>query len=464
MDLSSVLNIMASYSEDLGLTNPDLYMLLFETNGIYHELDITQTAKNVFSKGKSNRALTQKIMANIIFEEGDAELRKRIKTKWLSRVGCHEAIYKDLCDQISADEFLSNTTKQSLISCCDPSDEDQLAHFITLCIICGNYNTIQQKSKQPKILDEYGVNLRKLATVSASFYEEQVLWECSKRDFLASRREGGRFASLNIIQAILPKGYVSEPSFPARYREKDGTINTVIDICKSSTENISIVGEGGIGKTTFLHQLMSEEFFCKNGKEKKYKSGCSVPFFIELNRCPEQIKEWHNESLGKTNFITRYIGQLFENHKSIDSVEQNTLDMIEKEFQRIPENGAPRYLLLLDGFNEVKSNEGLSIRTLLSNEISVLNTYPNIRIITTSRETQAAYYAADFKNVQLIGLEDDDIRSYFVASCISEVLIGLYTSTLPASVPPQPRHRPYLLSGRSQDALFRSNHHSYPNL
>lgn len=89
-----------------------------------------------------------------------------------------------------------------------------------------------------------------------------------------------------------------EPDFPARYREPDGHISPVMDICKSSAENIAIVGEGGIGKTTFLHQLMRGEF--------------------------------------------------------------------------------------LDGFNEVKPGEGLSVQAMLSNEISILNTYQNVRIITTS--------------------------------------------------------------------------------
>ena len=426
MDLSSVLNVIAKHSEDLGLNHPDLYTLLFEGKGIDPTIDVTQTAKNIFSKAKSNRALSQNIMSNIIFEEGDAALCERIRTRWLSKVGDHEALYDELCEQIQSDEFLPEDAKKNLISCCDPSDEVQLSRFITLCIICGNYNTIQQKSRHPRIRERYVVNVRNIASVSS--YEEQMLWECSKRDFLSSCSEGGRFASLNIIQTILPKGYIVEPDFPARYRETDGSINPVMDICKSGKENIAIVGEGGIGKTTFLHQLMREEFVNKNGKERKYKSGCPVPFFIELNRCPEQIKEWYNEALGKTNFITRYIGQLFENHRSIDSVNDETLDMLEKEFQRIPEDHTPHYLLLLDGFNEVKTGEGFSVRTLLSNEISVLNTYPNIRIITTSRETQAAYYAADFKNVQLIGLEEADIKAYFELSNISELLIGLYMS------------------------------------
>ena len=57
----------------------------------------------------------------------------------------------------------------------------------------------------------------------------------------------------------------------------------------------------------------------------------------------------------------------------------------------LTENGGkPQYVLLLDGFNEVKIDEGYSIRSLLSNEISTIKKYDNVRIITTSRETQAA--------------------------------------------------------------------------
>ena len=54
MDLSSVLNVIAKHSEDLGLNHPDLYTLLFEGKGIDPTIDVTQTAKNIFSRsGKS---------------------------------------------------------------------------------------------------------------------------------------------------------------------------------------------------------------------------------------------------------------------------------------------------------------------------------------------------------------------------------------------------------------------------
>ena len=215
-----------------------------------------------------------------MFEGGDAKLRERIRTKWLSRVGGHKDIYDILRVDISADDFLPDNLKEALISCCDPSNDVQLSHFITLCIICGNYNTIQQQSNDPKVGKDY-FNLYEFIEISDSYDKESALWQCSKREFLASCNKGGRFASLNIIQAILPKGYIVEPDFPARYLEADGSINSVMDICKTSTENIAIVGEGGIGKTTFLHQLMREEY--ENKMEWKGNSELDAQLLFSLS-------------------------------------------------------------------------------------------------------------------------------------------------------------------------------------
>lgn len=280
--------------------------------------------------------------------------------------------------------------------------------------------------------------ITKIETTPSIAYE---LWEASRRDFLASCSKGGRFATLNIIQHLLPKGYIAEPNFHARRKKEDGTIEKVMDICRNSTENIAIIGNGGIGKTTFLHQLMSDEFFgdafatnnfpMSGTDTVTYEEGRTIPFFIELNRCPEQIDTWYDDFLHKTNFITRYIGQMLENHQSMNSVSEYTLNQIERELQKKPDTGHPQYLLLLDGFNEVKSGKNHSIREYLSNEISELNKYANVRIITTSRETQAAYFATDFQNVRLIGLENDDIIDYLKECKKTETEIGIIMSCKP---------------------------------
>lgn len=261
-----------------------------------------------------------------------------------------------------------------------------------------------------------------LDTPAESLILKAELWAAAQSNYTASHREGGRFYNLNIIERLLPQGYVAAGRFQSRSKAEDGTIAPLADLCAQSDTNIAIIGDGGIGKTTFLQHLMEAEFLAPDGSARRHMRNRPVPFFIELNRCPDHIRDWYDSTLGKTNFITRYIGQLWENHASLDSVSPETLDAVEKELQRIPSDGKAQYLLLLDGFNEVRA--GGSIRANLSNEITVLHTYPNVRIITTSRETQAAYYASAFQNIRLVGLEEGEILAHLETCGVPQPVIG----------------------------------------
>ena len=119
---------------------------------------------------------------------------------------------------------------------------------------------------------------------------------------------------------------------------------------------------------------------------------------------------------------------MLENHSSLAAVKPENLMLLEKEFQKTPLNGVPEYLLLLDGFNEVStesSSRGKSVRSYLSDEISVLHSYPNIRIITTSRETQSAAFMQKLQTIRLLGLEDPDIIEYLKECGMSDTSIGI---------------------------------------
>lgn len=428
MLLKDVLHILDDFGKEIGFNHIDLYVCLFDVENI----GLEQTVKNLFL----SRTINQDIYKNILTDEGFVKLYTRIKERYLVRLGKHISIYNALCALIKDDKHLHSQEKRLLMASFNPDQIDQLAQFIALCIICGNYNTRQvnnaKKSKEElNVSNEYGINIKHYTKNADSLIFEHMLWVASQNDFFVSRSEGKRFESLNIIQQLLPKGYIAEPNFQMRGKTENGNISRIIDICRNSTKNISVIGDGGIGKTTFLHQLMTEEYSKPDGDTliaSKYMSGRPVPFFVELNRCPDKISEWYDDTLRKTNFITRYIGQIVENHRSLQSVSSNLLDQIEKEFQKVPADGFPHYLLLLDGFNEVAINDGYSIRSCLSNEISILSNYPNVQVITTSRETQAAYYAVDFENVRLIGLENQDIEYYLVRCGKTETQIHMIMS------------------------------------
>lgn len=257
------------------------------------------------------------------------------------------------------------------------------------------------------------------------------IWEASQKSYQYSHEEGRRFHSLDIIQRLLPKGYLSDSILNLRGETADGSISSIMELCTRDHRNMVVIGEGGIGKTSFLQQILENHFFNKQSENDgyfPYKNGVEIPVFIELNRCPSTIGSWYDPSLRKTNFITRYICQLLENHLSLEDVNEENLKTLEKEFQKTPPRKTPEYLLLLDGFNEVSTGAsagGKSIRSYLSDEISVLHTYPNVRLITTSRETQSAAFMEKFQSVRLLGLEDSDITAYLKDCQMPDTSIGI---------------------------------------
>ena len=418
-----VLKLLARYMDGAGYGNSDCFKTIFDANdndSVYAKDD--DSIRKLFA---GSRGLTKIAMCSLCSTEEFENFCMHIKDNYLSIVGNHKGIFDDLSLLLTQSGYMRDNDKQKIIAACDYRQTAELSRFIAACLICGNYNTTQSKLKKPLIKEDYALNLdfMKLNISMESIEIKKELWIAAQRIFIESRRKGNRFYSLNIIERLLPYGYVDTGYLATRGKTEDGTIASLVDLCRDTNENIAIVGDGGIGKTTYLQHLMQETFLTADGKPIEYMSHDSVMFFIELNRCPEHIGDWYDNSLKKTNFITRYIGQIKENHSSLDSVSKDTLVLLEKEFQKIPPEGEkPQYLLLLDGFNEVRSDR--SIRTFLSNEISVLNCYPNVRIITTSRETQSAYYASEFKTIRLVGLNKSDIKEYLHKCKMPEHSIG----------------------------------------
>lgn len=312
---------------------------------------------------------------------------------------------------------INNTENLSLIL------TNAIGHEFTEDVINFWLNSFKQQIAMHQKLFNYLCLLQEdNVSTNSTTNLKKVLWEASQKYFKQLCKKGNRFHSINIIEQLLPNGYITNNAFISIGKTIDGTEEALFNLCSSIDNDIVIVGDGGIGKTTFLQQLLRNAFLDSTGKKSVYKKEYSVPFFIELNNCPEHIMNWYDSSLKKTNFITRFIGQMVENHRSLDTVSHDTLDKIEKELQKIPENGNPEYLLLLDGFNEVNTSK--SIRHFLSKEISVLHQYPNVKIITTSRQTQSAHFATEFTNIYLIGLSEKTIISYLENSKIPQPLIG----------------------------------------
>lgn len=428
MILGEVLHVLKEAADAICSTNSALYVLLFTDEPLSESASYEETAKQLFK----DRGLKSELRANLCEEANFNKFCKTIEERLLRKINRHNEIYSNLRLLIEECVYLPEEHKVTLLSTCDPTNCFQLARLIAACILCGSYNSSMQQNKRNKNKSTYGLSLAFMNLDATVLYFPtcQRIWEAEQKSFIASRQEGSRFYDLNIIERLLPHGFITPNNFRLHARTEDGEIRPLMDIYKDhSAQDIAITGEGGIGKTTFLQQLLEEEYWNKEKLPTTYKSGKPVPIFVELKQCPSQIQDWYEEKYHKTNFITRYIGQLLENHLSLSEISDDTLKLVEKELQQIPPNNIPQYLILLDGFNEISVSEKgdtYSCRSLLSNEITVIHqNYANVRIIATSRETQAAYFTSSFQNVYLLGLEDDDIIQHLKNCNFSETSIGL---------------------------------------
>ena len=436
MLLADILHLLLDEVEHLNYTNQEFYELLFLRTDIPTELDLEDTVKKIFSNSKGRRTLPGEVTKQFRSRKGFFDFCLWIEKNYISKINYkNKHLYNELCMQIQECSYLPENYKKKLLSSFDPNNSSHMARLIASCILLGNYNTRQTKLKSPFIKENYKLSLDFIGISDCCYVQSypmtDKIWDASLRSFQFSREEGNRFYSLDIIKRLLPKGYLTDSILNLRGETADGVISSIIELCTKDTFDMVVIGEGGIGKTTFLQQLLTECFLDTSSDKEKYypyRQGIQIPIFIELNRCPVTIGSWYDPTYGKTNFITRYIAQMLENHSSLAAVKPENLMLLEKEFQKTPLNGVPEYLLLLDGFNEVStesSSRGKSVRSYLSDEISVLHSYPNIRIITTSRETQSAAFMQKFQTIRLLGLEDPDIIEYLKECGMSDTSIGI---------------------------------------
>ena len=295
-----------------------------------------------------------------------------------------KVIAKDYCSTIDSKADLIHDMINMLDSFSIPKEEvyfivNHFSNDLPMFVTCVFFLSVTERKELPgKIKEKYN-NERTLNEENQAFFQI-AMWNASKNSFFSSRRDGHRFESLHkITHLLLPKGYINQEQLNWRFTSSDTHLQRIDDIYNSSAKNIIIIGEGGIGKTTFLHELMCKSFGTERDP-REYNMDEAIPLFIELNRCPNNIVSWYDNYQKKSNFITRYIADMIQTTYP-EKYDYNTLlTKIESEFKRISVN--PKYILLLDGYNEVPTDvnsNGESARAILSNEIRTLSNYDNIR-------------------------------------------------------------------------------------
>lgn len=266
------------------------------------------------------------------------------------------------------------------------------------------------------ILKEYQNNMRDCSFV----FGEDIGWQKGKDGYIY----------FNILERLLPNGFISLSGIEANGINEYGEKISLSSLLNQETyENMTVIGEGGIGKTTFLRKIMDQSY-----KEGAYREEKVVPIYIELSRTPEEIGTWYSPKRQKSNFIIRYIAGLVYGLEWEDSSKEalDCYEIIEHELQRTVITGKEEYLLLLDGLNEVSvrtDKEGRTISDYLCMEIAVMRKYQNLKIVLTSRQVKSAYFESDMQSIELVGIRDEDVEWYleksgFLRTQINNILVN----------------------------------------
>lgn len=248
------------------------------------------------------------------------------------------------------------------------------------------------------------------------------IWKASKRYYGILCSGNNKFGGLKVFESLFPNGIYQNVYYEPLAVNREGKIAPIQEIFQEHIqEHLVLMGEGGIGKTTFLaHQLSVLQ-------KDKGQMPDMIPIYVELNRCPSVIGQWYSPKHGKTNYITRYVKSIMDDGE-FESYTPEQLCNIEKEFMK--ETESPQYLLLLDGFNEINTMQadgtesGQSVRELLRNEIEQIARFTNVRIVLTTRRMSENYLPDGFNYVALQGLATENIRDYLIHAGYSDTDIA----------------------------------------
>ena len=263
----------------------------------------------------------------------------------------------------------------------------------------------------------------------------QKLWNAGRNTYRQSKADGRRFHLLHVDEQIMPfyrkddkRANVKGAELPINVRigdsEDELSLREVLD---KEHGNYYLIGEGGIGKTTALFRFMEQHY-----ERKTYQPSDEIPLFVELNRAPGVFGRWYKGAEGMQScFIRMEIGRQLLHRPELADVPDDILKGISEEFSMTPDDGVPRYMLLLDGLNEISMDDVTdsdtlvngrpingNIRWLLVEEINYLLTEcPNVRVILTSRTDEAKVNCTQYgiEKIYLTGLKEKNIREYLAS-------------------------------------------------
>lgn len=256
------------------------------------------------------------------------------------------------------------------------------------------------------------------------------LWFAAHRWLENSKQPGGRFATLNINESILPSADTSQKEHTEMlisvYKGGENQKHTqaLLDAISSNNNHLYLIGQGGIGKTTALMHIMNSAYV-----DKAYSEKTQIPLFVELSFAPDTYGVLYEN--GKSSFIRRSIFKQLRTDRTLKQITAREVSDIDEVFTSLPYDvavkpitdilsqttPAPEYLLLLDGLNEVSAvtlpETDLSVVQMIMREIDLLiSECPNVRIVLTSRSDESAISNDNLSRLYLSGIEEETIKAY----------------------------------------------------
>jgi hypothetical protein len=218
-----------------------------------HEDEITDNIINALSENK------EIVREMILSKEGDFPECEKIRLFELIVGNLHLDSFQFMCRQ--------NFIKDNIL----------------LSEIKNNIELLREKLEKIEFIVDVDGGVMGDRQKIQTMYHKKEIWDAIKNEYCLSKGHNGRFSNLKILENLFPHGYATQKTFTEHGKIDNGIVSPLNDlIAENEIDNISIIGSGGIGKTTFLCKLMADTY------EKEYEENLVMPIFIEVNRCSKK--------------------------------------------------------------------------------------------------------------------------------------------------------------------------------
>lgn len=216
-----------------------------------------------------------------------------------------------------------------------------------------------------------------------------------------------RFDDENSMNFELPIGLIENICDGAKHQKSDDIKYTPELRHENETiaaipdqGNVFLYGTGGAGKSTLLRNYIRNEN--------------TINFYFSLHQYRREIHEKirSGNCWILLNILLKYQYQYeYQTYETCTVCEGEDgilrqLAIIDREFKADPDNFRPKYVLLLDGMNEMKYD---LYETFLGELMWIVSEWKNVRIIISGRIIPQYDLFADFKCVELCGIQASEL-------------------------------------------------------